>query len=122
MLVLVLRLKPEVQGDQNREAAAMEESMRMLKRKSDDMTMWEEEYKREHGTVWWRHETNGNCDPGSSSKRVCHEGRYNTTQQGCNGTAKVNVTRTVLHAPLLRRAATQRQNANAKEKKNKKKR
>ena len=27
----------------------------------------------------------------------------------------------VLHAPLLRRAATQRQNANAKEKKNKKK-
>ena len=49
-------------------------------------------------TVWWRHDTNGNCDPGRSSKRrVCYEGRYNTTQQRCNGTAKGNVTRTVLH-------------------------
>ena len=39
VLVLVLRLKPEVQGDQGREAAGMGESMRMLKRTSDDMTM-----------------------------------------------------------------------------------
>ena len=39
VLVLVLRLKPEVQGDQDREAAAMDASMRMLKRTSEDMTM-----------------------------------------------------------------------------------
>tara|TARA_B100000787_G_scaffold149148_1_gene120962 strand:+ start:307 stop:474 length:168 start_codon:yes stop_codon:yes gene_type:complete len=39
VLVLVLRLMPEVQGDQDREAAAMDASMRMLKRTSEDMTM-----------------------------------------------------------------------------------
>ena len=35
--------------------------------------------------MWWRHETNGNCDSGSSSKRVCHEGRYNTILDSGSG-------------------------------------
>ena len=37
-----------------------------------------------------------NCDPSSSKKRVCYEGRYNTPQHWCNRTAKGNVTCSVL--------------------------
>ena len=36
-------------------SSVVEESMGMLKITSDDMTMWEEEHKKEHDTVWWRH-------------------------------------------------------------------